>query len=285
MIDLEIIQSAFSNIISRMIEFGPTFLTSVLILGVGWALARLVANVIKRIAERVGLEGLLIRTGVRAGLDKAQIKKSGGELIAQLLYWIIFLNFVLIGLENMGLNAAVQPLRDLIGFLPRILAALATLTAGVLLAQFLGKAAQAAMGGMGVEFHEEVGQGVNILLIIMVMIVVLEQVGIDAQILTTIFTNVITLVMAGLALAFGLGGRDVARNVLAGYYAREQYEAGDLIVINANEGYLEGIGTLNAEIRVGDDLLIVPNTRLTGSAVKIREITDNSGTSIEEPEN
>lgn len=285
MIDIETIQSAFSNIVTRMIEFGPTLITSILILVLGWILARVIGNVVKRISDRVGLEGLLERTGVRAGLNRAQITKSAGELLAQFLFWIIFLNFLLIGLENMGLNAAVQPLRDLIAFLPRILAALATLTAGVLLAQFLGKAAQAAMGGMGVEFHEEVGQGVNILLIIMVVIVVLEQVGIDAQILTTIFTNVISLVIGGLALAFGLGGRDVARNVLAGYYAREQFEAGDLVLVNGEEGYLEGIGTMNAEIRVGDDLLIVPNTRLTGTAVKIKEIANNNGKSIEAPEN
>ncbi|MEM7330968.1 MAG: hypothetical protein AAF490_02675 [Chloroflexota bacterium] len=282
MIDIESIQSAFNNIITRLIEFGPTFLTSVLILGVGWLLSRIVSNIVIRVSDRVGLEGLLERTGVRAGLDRAQIKQTGGQLLGRLLFWIIFLNFFLIGLENMGLNAAVQPLRDLIGFLPRIIAALATLTAGVLLAQFLGKAAQAAMSGMGVEFHEEVGQGVNILLIIMVVTVVLEQVGIDADILTSIFVNVISLIIAGLALAFGLGGRDVARNVLAGYYAREQYEPGDLIVINGDEGFLEGIGTLNAEIRVGEDVLIVPNTRLTATAVKIREIADNNDASLEE---
>ncbi len=283
MIDIETIQSAFNNIVTRLIEFGPTFLTSILILGLGWLLSRVISNVVIRISDRVNLEGLLERTGVRAGLDRAQIKQTGGELLGRLLFWIIFLNFFLIGLENMGLDAAVQPLRDLIGFLPRIIAALATLTAGVLLAQFLGKAAQAAMSGMGVEFHEEVGQGVNILLIIMVVTVVLEQIGIDADILTTIFTNVITVVIAGLALAFGLGGRDVARNVLAGYYAREQFEPGDLIVINGDEGFLEGIGTLNSEIRVGEDILIVPNTRLTATAVKIREIADNNDTPLEEP--
>ena len=282
MIDIETIQSAFNNIITRLIEFGPTFLTSLLVLGLGWLLSRVVSNIVIRISDRVGLEGLLERTGVRAGLDRAQIKQTGGQLLGRLLFWIIFLNFFLIGLENMGLDAAVQPLRDLISFLPRIIAALATLTAGVLLAQFLGKAAQAAMSGMGVEFHEEVGQGVNILLIIMVVTVVLEQVGIDADILTRIFVNVISLVIAGVALAFGLGGRDVARNVLAGYYAREQFEPGDLIVISGDEGFLEGIGTLNAEIRIGDDVLIVPNTRLTATAVKIREIADSNNTSIEE---
>lgn len=271
MIDLEIIRSAFNNIIVNLIEFGPKLLTSLLILALGWLVGRIIGNVLRRLADRIGLEGILERTGVRAGLNKSEIKASGGELLAKFVFWIVFLNFLLIALENMGLNEAVQPLRDFVAFLPRILVALITLTAGMLLAQFLGKAAQAAMRGMGVEFHEQVGQGVNVLLIVMVVIVVLEQLGIDAQILVTIFTSVIVIVVGGIGLAFGLGGRDVARNVLAGYYAREQYRAGDVVVVNGREGVLEGIGTMNAEIRIGDDVLIVPNTRLTATAVTIRE--------------
>lgn len=272
MIDLEVIQTAFNDWIANSIAFMPRLVTALLLLLIGWGLARIISSLVRRVGERVGLEGLFQRTGIRAGLDRAEIKRSAPDLLGVFIYWIIFLNVLMIALTQLGLSEVVEPLARLIAFLPQLLLALATLTGGVLLAQFLGKAAQAAMSGMGVDFHEEVGQGVNILLIIMVVIVVLEQLGIDATILTTVFTSVITIVVAGVALAFGLGGRDVARNILAGYYAREQFEPGDTVLIGGEEGMLEGIGTLNAEIRVGDDLLVVPNTRLTGTAVKIREI-------------
>ena len=272
MIDFEVIQNAFSNMVANAIDYIPRLVTALIILLAGWLLAKFVSTVVQRLGEKVRLEDLLARTGIKAGLEKAQINRSGTQLLGMLLYWIIFLNFILIGLESLGLNAAVTPLRSLIAFLPRLLAALATLTAGVLLAQFLGKAAQAAMSSMGVEFHQEVGQGVNVLLIIMIVIVVLEQLGINASIMTNIFTNVITLAVAGLALAFGLGGRDVARSVLAGYYAREQFALGDRVIIDGEEGTLEAIGPLNAEIRQGSERLIVPNTVLTETAVKIKDI-------------
>ena len=136
------------------------------------------------------------------------------------------------------------------------------------------------MNGMGVEFHQEVGQGVNVLLIIMIVIVVLEQLGINASIMANIFTNVITLAVAGLALAFALGGRDVTRNVLAGFYAREQYKMGDQVVIDGEAGTLEAIGTLNAEIQMEGKRLIVPNTVLTETAVIIKN-ADTSQTFLE----
>jgi small-conductance mechanosensitive channel len=283
MIDLTVIRNALNNMIANAVSFTPRLFTTILILILGWILSRVIGSVIRRLAERFKLDTLLENTGVSAGLERAQIKKSGPELLAQFIFWIIFLNFILIALENLGLDAAVEPMRELIAFLPRLLAALATLVGGVLLSQFLGKAAQAAMSSMGVEFHEEVGQGVNILLIIMVVIVVLEQLGIDSTILSSVFINVLTIVIGGLALAFGLGGRDVAKNVLAGYYAREQFDTGDTIVVDGEEGTLEGIGTLNSEIRVGNELLVVPNTRLTETAVRIRAFAeDNPAQTVED---
>ena len=271
MIDFEIIQSAINNMISGAIDYTPRLLTTLLVLLLGWLLARIMSVVVTKVGNRLQLQEVFERTGVQAGLERAQIKRSGPQLLALFIFWIVFLNFILIGIENLGLTAAVEPLRNLIAFLPRMLAALATLVIGILLAQFLGRAVEAAMSSMGVDFHEQVGQGVNILLIVMIVIVVLEQLGINADILTTVFTNVLTLVVGGLALAFGLGGRGVVQNVLAGYYAREQFGAGDLLVIDGEEGTLEGIGTLNAEIRIGDELLIVPNTKLTETAVRIKD--------------
>ncbi|RMD47995.1 MAG: hypothetical protein D6835_06790 [Candidatus Thermofonsia bacterium] len=283
MIDLTVIRTALNNMIANAVSFTPRLFTTILILILGWILSKVIGSVVRRLAERLKLDTLLENTGVSAGLERAQIKKSGPELLAQFIFWIIFLNFILIALENLGLDAAVEPMRELIAFLPRLLAALATLVGGVLLSQFLGKAAQAAMSSMGVEFHEEVGQGVNILLIIMVVIVVLEQLGIDSTILSSVFINVLTIVIGGLALAFGLGGRDVAKNVLAGYYAREQFDTGDTIVVDGEEGTLEGIGTLNSEIRVGNELLVVPNTRLTETAVRIRAFAeDNPAQTVED---
>ncbi len=271
MIDIEVLRSAITQMFVGAVNYFPRLLTALLILLLGWVIGRVIATLVRRLAERVGLESILQRTGVSAGLEKAQIKQSGSELLARLIFWIIFLNFLLIGLESLGLQAAVIPLRELIAFLPRLLAAMVTLTAGMLLAQFLGKAAQATMEGVGIEFHEEVGQGVNLLLIVMVVVVVLEQLGIDATILITILTNTLTVVVAGLALAFGLGGREVARNVLAGYYIREQFQLGDRVMIDDEEGTLESIGTLNAEVQTKDGRLIVPNTRLTETAVKIKD--------------
>lgn len=271
MIDIEFLSAAFNNLVTRAVEFIPKLLTALLILLLGWLVARIVAAVVKRILKRLDFDGIVDRTGIGEGLRKAEIKQTGTEIVGVLIYWIILLNFGLLALESLGFTAALEPVRALIGLLPRLLLALTTLIIGILIAQFLGRAVQAAMASMGVDLHEQIGNLVIIVVIIMVIIVVLEQLGIDASIMSGIFTNVLTIIVAGVALAFALGGRELARNVLAGYYAREQFQLGDRLVFEGDEGTLEGIGVLNAEIRVGNDVVVLPNARLMEEVIRKRE--------------
>jgi hypothetical protein len=117
-----------------------------------------------------------------------------------------------------------------------LLAAILILVIGAWLAQVLGKVAQAAVASMGVEFHEGIGQVMQGLLLVDTAVLAVEQLGLNLTFLTDALTNLLTIVAAGLALAFGLGDRDVTRNVLAGYYARDQFAPGDGLVVDGEVG-------------------------------------------------
>jgi len=181
----------------------------------------------------------------------------------------VFLSFFPIALDKMGLSMVIVPLQTLVGYLPRVLAAILIIIVGFLVAQILGRGAQEAAVSMGVDFHQMIGRVVRGIVLVFTGILAAEQLGIDITLVTGIFTNMLTIAVAGLALAFGLGGREVVRNALAGYYAREMFSPGDRLLIEGDEGRLEGIGTLNAEISFSEVRLVIPNTQLTESEVKI----------------
>ncbi len=270
MIDLEILQDAFSNLIGGVIEFTPRILTTIIILVVGWFVSKVIQRIVQRLAERFGLNQAIEKTGLADGLSQAQIKQTPADMLGLFVFWLIFLNFLLMGFESLGLSAAVAQLQAIIAYLPRLLSAIFVFIIGALLAQFIGRLTQAGVASMGVEFHQIIGQAIRAVLMVVTAIVAVEQLGLDVTVLTNIFTNLIAIIAAGLALAFGLGGRDVAKNVLAGHYARDVFFIGDMIVIDEQEGTLEAIGTLNSEILIDEERLVVPNTRLTESQVKIR---------------
>ena len=107
------------------------------------------------------------------------------------------------------------------------------------------------------------------MLISFAIITAIEELGIDLTPLTNSLTNIITIFVAGLALAFGMGARDVVRNILAGYYAREHFSIGDQVQIDGKSSTLDAIGTVSAEITLPDGRIVIPNSNLTDKMVKV----------------
>jgi small-conductance mechanosensitive channel len=142
-----------------------------------------------------------------------------------------------------------------------------------MLAQIIGRGAQAAMASMGVDFHAQIGQAVRIVLLIATVIIAVQQLGIDLSLFSTALINLVTIAAAGMVLAFALGGQTVVRNILAGYYAKELFTPGDRMVIDGQSGVLEAIGTINTEISMGPDRLILPNTQLIEKSVVLQPET------------
>ncbi len=261
----------FSDLITGLLEFLPRLVLGVAILVVGWVAVRVVAAVVRRILVRVGLDRIARRAGLQATLEQAQIRREPSDLIALLVFWIGLLSILLLALETLGLGLALAPLRDLLAFLPRVFAGVLVLLAGVALAQVLERAVEAGSAGLGIEYSRQLGRVVRWLILVVTVIVAVQQLGIDLSVLTQTIVNLMTILIAGLALTFALGGREVARNALAGYYARELFSPGDQLLLDGQEGTLEAIGPLNAEVSLGEDLLMIPNRELIESRVVLRK--------------
>jgi hypothetical protein len=279
MIDTVYLQDSISDLWDQLIAWLPTILAVIILLIVGWLIARLISALIQRLLRRLGVDGIFDRVGLADGFIQAGITRTASELIGLVIFWLVFLSFILLALEQFGLMAVVLPLQGLIGYLPRLLAAAFVLIVGAFLAQFLGRVSQATAAGMGIEFHQPLGKFVQVLLLVVTVILAVDQLGFNLTLLTETFTNLLTVFVAGLVLAFALGARGVAGNILAGYYAREQFSLGEQIVVDEQEGTLEAIGTLNAEIAAGEDRIFIPNARMIESQVWVRGKSRSGGSS------
>ena len=102
------------------------------------------------------------------------------------------------------------------------------------------------------------------------VIATVDHLGFDVTLVTDTFSNLLTIIAAGLALAFAWGGREVARNVLAAYYVKESFRAGDIVAVDGHEGRLEEIGTLSSVLITSSGSVSVPNSRLVEQTVEIK---------------
>ena len=254
-----------------ILNYLPTLLLALGLFFAGWLTGRLIRGLVSRLATRFGFDELVERLGLMDNLRKANIEYSPSDLMGQLFFWLIFLGFAIAAFDVMQLDIVVELLQQMIAYLPRLLTAIVILIVGSWLSQLVGKFVEVTTASMGVDFHSQLGQAVKSIFMVMVGIMAIEQLGFNVTLLTDLFRSMLTIAIAALGLAFGLGARGVARNVLAGYYVRDLYSPGDELLIDDQSGTLEAIGSLNSEIETEHGSLVVPNSRLTEKSVLIQK--------------
>ena len=259
---LEITISALTEMLNRVAAFLPNLVGALLVLLVGWMLAWLAQRVTRRVLARLGCDRLAERAGVADALTRTGVTTPASHLVGRIVYWLLLLTCLMITVESLGLTAAAMTLRALVAYLPHVLGAAIVLVGGALLGQFLGKGAQALAAGSGVEFHAVLGRAVQYIVLVMAAILAVDQLGLNTTLLNDVLGNLLTVAGAGLALAFALGSREAVRNLLAGFYAKDLFEIGQMVEVDGYKGTLEAIGPLKAIIATAEGSVTAPNSAL-----------------------
>ncbi len=274
-IDLQIIQAAvneaLTNLLTTVTLFLPRLFNAFVLILLGWLLGRLAASLAGRLLARINFDRYLKRGGLEQALVSAGVHVQPSEVLVRLIYWLILLTFLLAAVDALGLQTAAEAIRELISYIPNLIAAVLVVIGGGLLARFLGQATQTLAAGADLEFHWILGTTVRYFLLTLTFILAAGQLGLDVTFLGGALANLVIVVIAVLGLAFALGGRDLVLNLLAGIYAKEIYDVGQVVQLQAHKGTLEAIGTLKATIATEkEELVSIPNSLLINEVVVSR---------------
>lgn len=262
------LQSVLDSLTSALANFLPKFLTGLGVFLVGWILAKVAAKAIRTAFDKFRINDLLERVGLTDTLSKFGLQEAPGHLLAKLVYYLILALFIQSAAQSVGLLAVSEAITALFAYMPSLLAAALVLLVGMLIAQFAGGAVTRSARNSGVEFAPILGRIVSSLIVFVVGLMAVTQLQID----TAIIRMVVMILLAGaslaLALTFGLGSRDITRNLVAGYYARKIFEPGRKITIQGEEKILAGIAPVHTLLEQDGQLTTVPNKVFLEEAVR-----------------
>jgi len=247
----------------------PNLFGALVLLLFGWLVARLVQFIIGGLLRRLRLDVLTERVGISRILSNAGLESSMSNLLARLAYWLILFVFVLAAAESLGLIGVTEMLNRLVGYLPNVLAAALILLLGSLVAQVIGDTLGKMTTEAGVAAGSALGQVVRYTLLVFTIVLALGQLGIQTDLLTIAASALVIATALALSLAFGIGSRDLARNIMAGYHARESFEEGQQLGLRGYTGQLMSIGTVKSVIKTRKGLISLPNAALTEEEVII----------------
>jgi len=204
---------AYQNLVHMLAEFLPRLLVMLVIVFVGLLVAYLLKIVLRTILHVTRLDRLSEEAGASRMLRLAALP-SMTELLSRSLFWVTWAGFILIGISVLGVAGLQEQISRLFLLLPAVFVAILILFLGLITANFLSRAALLAAVNAGYPSPKLLSWSIRFVIWALAVSMALEQVGVARQTVIAAFSIIFGAFMFGLAIAFGFGGRDLAREFL-----------------------------------------------------------------------
>ena len=218
------LQTSFSQVFGQLV---PSLLGALVILFAGYLLAKVLEKLTERLLRRIRLNYLLERGGVTQAVERSGTHVNPTRVIANLVFWLVMFTVILLAANALGLQSLANVVSTLVSYIPSVIAAIVIVLVGIVLGGFVGGLIQASAGGLhGGRALARTGRGGVILLAVFMA---LQELGIATDIVTTAFAILFGAIALAMALAFGLGNRELAGEVTREWYQNWRRERDELL--------------------------------------------------------
>lgn len=245
--------------------FLPRLGGAILLLVGGLLLARLVGWLLRRGLAAAGADRLGERTGVHDALARLTLPRSVSTVLARLVRFGIAVVAVFAALSLLGLEALEESLNQAVLFLPKLAVALALALAGVVIAGFVRDRLDRLTDQ--VDLPVPLGQLGQIAVLAVFFITAAAQIAVSSAILMLVLAILLAAASATFSLAFGLGGREMARSLNAGRFVTSAFDVGQEITVEGFRGRIVALEPATTVLETDDGRVRLPNHMLTESPV------------------
>jgi hypothetical protein len=202
------------EMLAKIMAYLPLLLGALLILIVGWIIARIIRSMVNGVLKVARFDALADKAGISEVLRKGDIKTTAREVVSSLVYWLIIIMVLVMAANALGLPKASDILSSLFAYVPKVIAALLVLVVAMFLANLVSGIVQIAAANAHLPKPDLLAKISRWAIIIFAVTISLAQLGIAALLVTTTFNIILGGIVLALALAFGLGGKDAAAKYL-----------------------------------------------------------------------
>lgn len=264
--------ASFRNAFYEVADFGPKLIGGVVVLVVGYLIARVLDRAVASLSQSIGLETAAERSGLANTMRQVGIKKNVSAILGQITFWLTMLVFVTATFSVLEMTQAKDAMQHVVDYVPNVLLAAVVVVLGLLVAGFLRGVVATSADRIGISYAETLANSCYYIIALMTFVAAFNQLKIEIPLLNEMILIAFGALALGFGLAFGLGGRDVMAGILAGYYTRQRLHAGDRVSVANFEGIVREVGPTATVIETEEDGMVnrhsIPNTRMLNEAVR-----------------
>ncbi len=199
----------------------PRLIVMLVIVFVGWLIAYILRAILRSILRFAKFDRLSERAGASQLLNQAALP-TPTELVSRFVFWVAWIGFIMLGISVLGIGGLQEHVERFFFFLPRLFVSLLILFFGLLIASFISRAVLLAAVNSNLPSPRLLSISARTIIIIFVLSMVFEELGLAQQTMLLAFGIAFGAVMLGLAIAFGIGGKDLAQQVLENRFLRDR---------------------------------------------------------------
>jgi small-conductance mechanosensitive channel len=255
----------------NLLGFLPNLLGAVVVLLIGWAVGAALYVVTDRLLEALRFDRAMAQTGIRDAIAKSgvDLDLEPSDLVASLVKWTVWLVAFMTAADTLRLPQVSAGIAALLAYVPNVIAAIAILTVGLLFATFVGRIVRGATASVSLRNGDLVADVAYWAITVFAVLAAIGQLNIAPALVQTLYTAVIAAVALAAAIAFGIGLRDQARDVVAGRAVAEQLHPGDEITVESTRGRIQRIGALTTQVHTAEGTVSVPNHMLVDCIIRL----------------
>jgi hypothetical protein len=214
---------ALHDLAQGFAHYLPRLIVMLILAFLGWVIAYVVKVVLRSILGLIKFDKLSENAGASQLLTKAALP-SATEIVSRFVFWVTWLGFIMLGVSVLGILGLQEQIARFFLFLPRLFVAMFIMFFGLLAASFFSRAALLAAVNANVPSPRVLSLAVRSIIIVFVLSIVFEELGLAEQTMLVAFGIAFGALMLGLAIAFGVGGRDLAQKFLEKKFVRGKKE-------------------------------------------------------------
>ncbi len=268
----DVLQNSFYQAFHQVILFAPRVLAMLVVLVVGYVIARLVGRMVTLLCEKAGVQIAAERSGLAQSMQHMGIKRNVPAVVGTIMFWLLMCVFFMAAFNILELTEMSRAMGTVINYIPKLLVATGVVVGGLLIASFLRGVVATSADRVGITYADRLAAGCYYVLAVLTFYTALGILGMELELLKYLILMGFGAMALGFALAFGLGGREVIGGILAGYYVRQRLQAGDHVAVAGLEGIVREVGPVATVIETAEHGLLnrhsIPNSRMLNEAVR-----------------
>lgn len=254
------------NLLDSLYGLGLKFVKIILFIILAWIVLRIVLSILKKFLKvskaKTNFEWIQQKIKLPFQIDMESV-------LIGLVRWSLILILVTIGADILEFPSVSYQMTRIIDFFPKLVSALALFLLGLYLASTVKKFLGGILDSFQLGGRRLLGNIAYFSIFVLFSILTANQVGINTDIITTNLALILGAFLASVALAMGLGSRDIVFRLILGFYSRKNYAIGTLVKIDGFEGQITAIDNICMTVENQDKKIIFPIELVVNSKVEI----------------